>query len=192
MNCGNSMVETIKLLGCFSPATELPRMLAGQRPKLEFQVKFAIILYANSSNYHSSIYLQTLIQQIFLSDSRDYARLKSKPEFSPQNFPAKLFSCTVLLRMIYDMAVDNYVKNSKIVLESSDDGDASVSEEGKESKKQLKTLNLTPIPPDPVVVHAGMVTTLLKILPSLYFEEWPDMSLSLQLFCAETIKSLLR
>ena len=93
--------------------------------------------------------------------------------------------------MIYDMAVDNYVKNSKIVLESSD-GDASVSEESKESKKQLKTLNLTPIPPDPVVVHAGMVTTLLKILPSLYFEEWPDMSLSLQLFCAETIKSLLR
>lgn len=58
--------------------------------------------------------------------------------------------------------------------------------------KMIPTLNLTPIPPDPVIVHSGVVTTILKLLPLLNFPEHEDLSSSLQLYTADTIKSLLR
>eukprot|EP00094_Tigriopus_californicus_P005213 TCALIF_05026-PB protein Name:"Similar to WDFY3 WD repeat and FYVE domain-containing protein 3 (Homo sapiens)" AED:0.04 eAED:0.04 QI:7/0.93/0.68/1/1/1/16/134/3650 len=179
MNCGSSVVETIKLLGCFSPESELkPEMY--QRPNPDFHNMF---------------------HQIFTSDIGEFHQLKFK-----HDIPKDLFSCCVLLRMMYDMAVDNYDKSKRSNSTSINPNLPSQINNGEDNypspsrsldttrsmRKKIPTLNLTPIPPDPVIVHAGIVTTMLKILPSLYFPEHEAMSVCLMVYTAETIKSLLR
>eukprot|EP00095_Tigriopus_kingsejongensis_P009945 maker-scaffold981_size73921-snap-gene-0.19 protein:Tk09945 transcript:maker-scaffold981_size73921-snap-gene-0.19-mRNA-1 annotation:"low quality protein: wd repeat and fyve domain-containing protein 3" len=171
MNCGNSMVETIKLLGCFSSESQLKVGLV-QRPPAE---------------------IQDIFHQVFTSDITEFYKLQHT-----RDIPRHLFSCCVLLRMMYDMAVDNYDKSrptptliSQPSLKGVDEAAASAGLSA-DGKKRIPTLNLTAIPPDPVIVHAGIVTTMLKILPALYFPEWEEMSLALQMYTADTIQSLLR
>lgn len=179
MNCGSSVVETIKLLGCFSPESEL---------------KAELYRHPNPDFHH-------IFHQIFTSDIGEFHELKFK-----HDIPKDLFSCCVLLRMMYDMAVDNYDKSKRSTNASttitsnlpnqttnySEDPSNSPLDTTTSLRKKIPTLNLTPIPPDPVIVHAGIVTTMLKILPSLYFSEYEEMSVSLMIYTAETIKSLLR
>ena len=58
--------------------------------------------------------------------------------------------------------------------------------------KRVPSLNLTPIPPDPVIVHPGLATTILKLLPLLQYDGHAELSAALQWHTAEVIKSLLR
>ena len=58
--------------------------------------------------------------------------------------------------------------------------------------KRVPSLNLTPIPPDPVIVHPGLATTMLKLLPLLQYNGHAELSAALQWHTAEVIKSLLR
>jgi hypothetical protein len=81
----------------------------------------------------------------------------------------------------------------------------------KDKRSKVSTLNLTSTPPDPIIVHASVLTAMLKLLPCLAGSESgsapedsgpkPEssrirrddrLSLTLQFHLAEVIKSLLR
>lgn len=163
MNCGESMVETVRLLGCFSAETKLQSMT--KKP--------------SSGN-------EKLLQQIFSSEVES--------ENSGQ-MPKNMYSSFVVIRMLYDMAVDNYDKSRQTPLRSlSSDptGNEMTTPPVTPRSKKIPNLNLTPTSPEPVIVHPGIVTTILKLLPSLYFSENVDLSSSIQLYTAEILKSLLR
>jgi hypothetical protein len=185
INCGNSMVETIKLLGCFSMEERPELRPAKKKPRSDCRKAF---------------------QDIFTCDtnSDEFRRVVESIAV-----PARMVSACVVLRMLYDMAVDNYDKTrptSASQLRQQQDGNAAaaaaaassptVSPVDQVKKKKIPSLNLTPIPPDPVVVHAGIVTTMLKLLPLLHYDDESavdgELATALQQHAAEMIKSLLR
>ena len=93
INCGNSMVETVKLLGCFEAdnrngSNKLTQMAEG--PKSEHRKFF---------------------QDVFVSDvnSEDFDSLIQSGAAGIA-VPQKMVWACVVLRMLYDMAVDNYDK----------------------------------------------------------------------------------
>ena len=112
----------------------------------------------------------------------------------------KLESCCMILRLLYDLAIDEYKLKPKsnsstpsVKSQCSVSFDSQPSTPGTPSqKKKVTSLNLFPKQPEPVLVHPGVVTTILKLAPHLYHEEEPENSVALQLFAAETVKSLLR
>ncbi len=175
MNCGSSMVETIKLLGCFSNEDRPQLLPACKRPKAECRKAF---------------------QEIFTIDvtTEDLKRVvDSRP------VPQRMVSACLVFRMLYDMAVDNYDKTRSSSASQlrqqppqppSETSQTPPTDSAK--KKRIPPLNLTPIPPDPVVVHAGIVTTMLKLLPLMHYEDEAELSVAFQLYAAEVIKSLLR
>lgn len=177
MNCGNSMVETIKLLGCFSNETKMQH--ATKKPKEEYE---------------------KLFQDIFSANIADTKKHEDK-------LPKTMLSSAILIRMLYDMAVDNYDKTrpmsgsstaqlkpplSKADAVDDDNDEEEVPAPVSPSVRRITSLNLTPVAPDPVIVHSGIVTTILKVMPSLYFESNHELSTALQIHTAEVIKSLLR
>ena len=113
-----------------------------------------------------------------------------------------MFSAFIVIRILYDLAMDKFNKGAPSKTHPSlspstslnDSGNRKNSETSGESKprKSVPTLNLTPVAPEPVIVHPGIVTTLLKLLPGIFFEDVPEVSIALQLFVIETIKGLLR
>ncbi|XP_037804796.1 WD repeat and FYVE domain-containing protein 3-like [Penaeus monodon] len=56
----------------------------------------------------------------------------------------------------------------------------------------LLGLNLGPTPAEPVIVHAGVLTALLRLLPSIQHPSHPRLACMLQLYTAHLIKSLVR
>ena len=178
INCGNSMVETVKLLGCFeadneSGSNKLTHMVEG--PKSEHRKFF---------------------QNIFVSDvnSEEFDSL-----IDSVTVPRKMVWACVVLRMLYDMAVDNYDKTRSSssskppkLTSSPRDSSGSSTDAGNKVAKRVPSLNLTPIPPDPVIVHPGLATTILKLLPLLQYNGQAELSAALQWHTAEVIKSLLR
>lgn len=92
INCGNSMVETVKLLGCFEAdsdgSNKLTQMAEG--PKSEHRKFF---------------------QDVFVSDvnSEEFDSLIQSGAVGT-TVPRKMVWACVVLRMLYDMAVDNYDK----------------------------------------------------------------------------------
>ena len=53
-------------------------------------------------------------------------------------------------------------------------------------------LDLSPVKPEPTIVHPSIVIIMLKLLPHAYFDDEEADSAGLQLFVAEVIRSLLR
>ena len=175
MNCGSSMAETVKLLGCFSAEKTLPEATKKTKEQND-----------------------RLLKDLF-HDDKIYAFASTTSKTPPQ-MPKSLLACVVVLRMLYDMAIDNHGRAgtspastvpSSPMAKSAQEGDAEEKEEENKSKK-IPNLNLTPSAPYPVIVHAGMVTTVLKLIPALYRSDHHDLSVSAQLFAAEIVKSLLR
>jgi len=56
----------------------------------------------------------------------------------------------------------------------------------------VSTLNLAPPSPEIVVVHSGVVVSMLHLLPAIHSSEHSQFSMSLQMFAAEIIRSLVR
>lgn len=59
-------------------------------------------------------------------------------------------------------------------------------------RSAVNTLNLTPPAPDPIVVHPGVVVAMLHLLPSIQHPTETQISLTLQTYASEVLKSLVR
>ncbi len=184
MNCGSSMAETLKLLGCFTTERELPRG-ASKKTKEEHDA---------------------LLKEAFgaAAESVDayWASVGTR-------LPQTLLSHVFVLRLLYDMAVDNLGRPapsaagatspalsppSPVAAGAGDGNEEEPVEKAEEAMKvkRIPSLNLSPTPPAPTIVHAGMVTTILRLLPSLYDPMRHELSVAIQQLAAEAIKSLLR
>lgn len=168
MNCGQSLVETLRLLGCFSMETCLKNET--KKPKDELQI---------------------LLNDIFtVEDDVDHAQYVKV-------MPKSMCSALVVFRMLYDMSIDTldrHVKRSSVLPSTSRKTDVSLRDTDKEigGEKTTPTLNLTPSSPDPVIVHPGVVTTMFKLVPGFRRDDQPEISRAAQLFVVEAVKSLLR
>ena len=138
---------------------------------------------------------------------------KNHPDLDPCLF----YGC-VVLRMLYDMAIDGYEKQSNTASNtvpssistgiSSSSSRSSECEDKLESPKEaavggrrkpVPTLNLLPPPPEPVIVHPSIVNVMLQLLPTLRSTKKDEDSgfvdpyaVALQTFLSEVIQSLLR
>ena len=60
-------------------------------------------------------------------------------------------------------------------------------------KKKLPPLNLNQGKTiEPILVHSGVIVTILQLVPGMYHDECPEVSAAFQIFAAETIKSVIR
>ncbi len=184
MNCGNSLAETIKLLGCFSasPSTKITKL--SERDQEEAVV----------------------FREIFdtcLGDLRDCWSKHSG------RYPPKILAAIVVFRMLHDLAIEAYEKSSRNVARVNSVGKTSCDED--KPKKPILNLSTTPPAPEPTIVHPGtpmcplqsclslttmsvsptaVVTSMLKLLPGLQDEN--NVTLGLQLAASDVMKSLLR
>jgi WD repeat and FYVE domain-containing protein 3 len=165
--CFTSLCDSVRLLGCFSSQKVIPDSTADlPQPNQK-----------DESTFHK-IFTGNVLKPV-LDDS----------------IPTELTFATIILRMLYDLALDLYDK----VTPNSHSNIATFNirsprrqiEETSSSKKAISSLNLTLSPTDPIIVHPGVVVAMLHLLPSiqnndLYF------ALTLQVYCSEILKSLVR
>ncbi|XP_056639814.1 WD repeat and FYVE domain-containing protein 3 isoform X1 [Diorhabda sublineata] len=165
--CRTSLCDSIKLLGCFS------------NEKLS---KISEIDFETVSNEYVEIY-----QNLFIGSVTNV-------EFPDKISPSLVYTI-VVYRLLYDLALDLfdknintnifYMKSPSVSRESSLQGD------GNKKRSNVNSLNLSPPTPDPIIVHPGVVVCMLQLLPCIKDDHF-EMYLSLQLFIAEIIKSLVR
>lgn len=169
--CTTSLCDTLRLLGCFSP-TKIP------------------CLSESDSEIPAST-IQAAYNALFVGNVLE-------PEF-PKEIPPPLSYACIVLRLIYDVALDAFdkpglstnilsVKSPTLCRQTSNEVNNG-SSGGKRSA--VNSLNLNPPTPDPIIVHPGVVVAVLQLLPSIQHQN-EDMSLALQYFLAEVIKSLVR
>jgi hypothetical protein len=178
---GNNLVEAVQLLGCFSTATTCSVL---------------------SEKMHEDVKEETveLFKNIFTSDIKtalDIRRSLKQPGLSSR----LLYAC-VVLRMLFDMAVDGYEKSSAGLPPTTrsprpSESDESVENTDVQARKKVATLNLSPPQPEPVIVHPSVVNAMLRLLPTLRSSQDEDdrndqYSIALQSYMSEVIQSLLR
>ncbi len=174
MNCGASMAETLKLLGCFSQDCELPLEASKKTKEDHDQVLKDAFEAADDA---------TQLHDVFST-----------------RMPKTLLSSVFVLRLLHDMATDSlgrsivpsHVPASPSVTAGPAEPPEVKAKEEPAPTKKVPSLNLAPSAPFPAIVHAGMVTAILKLLPSLYSSDRHELSVAAQLFAANLIKTLLR
>ncbi|CAH1111054.1 unnamed protein product [Psylliodes chrysocephalus] len=164
--CRTSLCDTIRLLGCFSNE-KIPHI-----SEIDFE--------APCNGY------QDIYQSLFIGS---VTNVEIPEEISPS-----LAYTTIVYRLLYDLSLDLFdksfntnifsIKSPPMSRESSIQGDSN-------GKRTVNTLNLSPPAPDPIIVHPGVVVCMLQLLPCIKDDHF-EMYLSLQLFIAEIIKSLVR
>ncbi|XP_043246907.1 WD repeat and FYVE domain-containing protein 3-like, partial [Amphibalanus amphitrite] len=162
--CSTSLLDTVRLLGCFGGGYQLA--------PIDFS-------YEHTEEH--------TFQSIFASDVTSGSL--------PPNVPISLSYACLTLRLLYDMALDSFDKPAMAAAVSS--GGARRQEEQQESagtgKRRAPTgLNLSPPPPEPMIVHAGVVVELLHLLPAIHHPQQRQMAVTLQVYLAEILKSLMR
>ena len=171
----SSLTESLLLLGCFSSETSLQVSSSQHQQRPDASLLHALQLAFSAS----------------LQEAEEAA--------SPLNH--KLESCCLVLRLMYDLALDNFKMKATRSNSSTPSAksqcslslDSQASTPGTPSqKKRISSLNLFPKQPEPILVHAGVVVSMLNLTPCLFQAEQAEESLTLQLFAAETVKSLLR
>lgn len=119
-----------------------------------------------------------------------------EPSF-PAEIPQSLGYACLLFRLLHDVALDIFDRpplsgKSPNHRQPSLDHQRSIDSPIPPRRHNINTQNLAPPPAEPIIIHSGIVVGMLHLLPSIYDETKPDMALSLQLFVAEVIKSLVR
>ncbi|CAM1304230.1 WDFY3 (predicted) [Pycnogonum litorale] len=122
------------------------------------------------------------------------------------DIPRILVSTCLILRLLYDMALDAYDKltpssatvtespRKRVLSDSTDKHQRCLSREGRSGsppvfkRTHVSLLNLNPPSPDPVIVHPTVVVTILRLLPGIEHQ----MAVTLQCYTAEMLKSLVR
>lgn len=170
--CMTSLCDTLRLLGCFSP--------------------LKIPCLSESDMEIPSSTIQAAYNNLFTG-------YVLEPEF-PKEIPPSLSYACIVLRLLYDVALDAFdkpglstnilsVKSPSLSRQISSEQGSNGNSGGKRSA--VNSLNLSPPTPDPIIVHPGVVVAVLQLLPSITHQN-EEMALGLQYFLAEVIKSLVR
>ncbi|BFZ02583.1 hypothetical protein BsWGS_05621 [Bradybaena similaris] len=132
-----------------------------------------------------------------------------KEEKAPSNIPKILLSACIILRYLYDMALDAFDKPNHLkaadspclkkhtsVIEESQSSTSSTppttsSMRPKSGSTGSLTLNLSGSP-DPMLVHSGAVLSIFHLLPAVEDASDPQATLDLRVFIADLLKSLMR
>ncbi|XP_050700499.1 WD repeat and FYVE domain-containing protein 3-like isoform X2 [Eriocheir sinensis] len=184
--CYTSFCDTLRLLGCFQAEAQL------QQPGEEVLCLPAItgkagegILVSNA--LADDIDLNTF-HTIFTTPILEYV--------PPAEVPVSLVRVVQILQLMYHMALDAFDKASPPSFSPPDVGlagkDNKAMDISPSNKRPVAGLNLGPMPAEPVIVHAGVITSLLHLLPSIQHPAHPRLACLLQLYTAHLIKSLVR
>ncbi|XP_064458168.1 WD repeat and FYVE domain-containing protein 3-like isoform X2 [Ornithodoros turicata] len=175
--CQTSLADTVRLLGCFTNVTDVsPQGETAFSPTEE-------------NVFHS----------VFLGQSDGCS-------LDLNNIPARLVSAVMVMRLLYDMALDSFDKpiaatrlmtcpqTLHCAVQPSEANKKTDSTKGSPGNKKpgLATLNLSPPSPDPLIVHPGVVVAMMHLIPSIENGEEPQMEVTLQLYLAEVLRSLVR
>lgn len=164
--CNTSLCNTLRLLGCFSTTTEL----SDKR--------------CSDANEHAKQYFHSL----FMSNPL-------QPEFD-SIYPESLSFATLVYRFLYDITLDNFDKPNLSGLSSVTTNNASSQSAGnnqsKDPRNSVSSLNLTQPQPEPMIVHPSVVICMLQLLPSVEHGTANDVALTLQMYLADVLKSLVR
>lgn len=162
-----SLCDTLRLLGCFSVSV----FLKDEHRTVPTEIE-------KWQQYYHSIFIGNPMQ----------------PEFD-QSYPESLTFVTVIFRLLYDIALDNFDKPNLSGL-SSVMPNASNSNLNKPISKDprsvVSSLNLIQPLPEPLIVHSSVVLCMLQLLPSVQHEQEKDKALALQIYLADVLKSLVR
>lgn len=139
-----------------------------------------------TSNHHNVLHL------LFTSNVLD-------PAF-PSEMPKALGYACLLMRLLYDVALDAFDKpnmtgvgvRSPSHRHVNIEHQKSLDSPGSGKRSTVNSLNLNPPTPEPIVIHPGIVVGMLHLLPSITDETEEQVALALQLYIAEVIKSLVR
>ncbi|XP_043271793.1 WD repeat and FYVE domain-containing protein 3 isoform X2 [Venturia canescens] len=118
----------------------------------------------------------------------------------PSDIPPTLCYTCLLLRLLYDVALDAFDKPNLAAVgmrspchkQTSVEQQKSLDSPGSGKRSSVNSLNLNPPTPEPVIVHPGIVVGMLHLLPSINYQKNPEVALALQIYVAEVIKSLVR
>ena len=264
---GHNFVETILKLGCFS-SYDISKIQRGymkeikpisSKPKDEVIATFDAIFNCDNLSSIDEFYERNATEwKIDNTDTKNAANnaaseasantsasfVPVNKEFTQNSFSItpSMFSACVLLRMLYDMALDRYNKDRQrnassrsnatqprspiksTTSSSLETGIGLTSPEGSETnvsgdapsdsgsqdsaatgsnlkKRSVAKLNLAPSSPEPVIVHAAMITTMLKLMPYLDYQQdenkenghiWNELSNGLLVEVSTKMQSLLR
>ncbi|XP_040570676.1 WD repeat and FYVE domain-containing protein 3 isoform X2 [Lepeophtheirus salmonis] len=168
-----NLVDILRLLGCFSSGSTMTISQCG------------------------GTYQEFLSNDTF---QKEFQLLFEKNE--TPSIPIRIRSACIVLRMMYDTALGKYEIRRPNLPSSLGlaDEDINNKDDEKGSRKRIAHLNLQPVPPDPVIVHPAVVSSILKLIPYMSLAEEEDVSdiekeygYFLQFYISEKIlKSLLR
>jgi hypothetical protein len=167
--CKTSLCDTLRLLGCFTSE------------KVDALAECDVEPQSND--------LQDVYHKLFVGSI-------TNPELTDAVCPSLSYA-TLVYRLLYDLALDLFDKpnlNTGVLMKSpSLSRQASIEPQINTSGKRsnVNSLNLNPPIPDPIIVHPGVVVAMLQLLPCIKSENH-DVSLTLQLYVSEVIKSLVR
>ncbi|GFQ88429.1 WD repeat and FYVE domain-containing protein 3 [Trichonephila clavata] len=168
--CHTSLTDTVRLLGCFSNHTSLE----------------------DSTEKISSLPDDHVFHLIF-SMAKD-------TKIAVSSVPTPLISSCLIFRLLYDTATDAFDKPN---IPSISTPLQRVSSETKPqtpdsppvsspNRRSGFTMNFAPPTPDPMIVHPGVVVSMHHLLPSVHYDANPQMALTLQMYLAEVLRSLVR
>lgn len=169
-----SLCDTLRLLGCFGNKTALEEHSDDIEPSDKLQ------------HYYHSIFAGSSVQPNISTD-----------------VPLSLSYATIIYRLLYDIALDNFEKPNLTGIGSINIGSNSANKKQNNINEQqikadprsvVSSLNLTQPLPEPLIVHPGVVLCMLQLLPSIQPDDGPkdSPSISLQIYLSEVIKSLVR
>ncbi|XP_050525205.1 WD repeat and FYVE domain-containing protein 3 isoform X2 [Daktulosphaira vitifoliae] len=167
--CLTSLCDTLRLLGCFSNETQLDDYID-------------IINITLEENIFHNIFTSNITNPI-----------------DADQVPKCLIYACIMMRLLYDIALDLYDKpNNTSIVSFKSPAHRRYSEvatkplDSQNNNRRTIQLNLVPPTPEPIIVHAGVVIAMLQLLPSIYNPKIPKMSLTLQVYIGEIIRSLVR
>lgn len=172
--CTTSFCDTLRLLGCFGATTELQEVSDE----------------ALAEDEHAGI---EAFHRLFLGGSAAVTRADGT---IPVELPHRLTFICLVYRLLYDCALDNFEKpnlSGVANIATAILGSQVAPVVGTDPRHSLPALNLGQPVPEPLIVHPGIVTCMLQLLPSVECaKEGQRKGLALQLYLAEVLKSLVR
>ncbi|XP_059163899.1 WD repeat and FYVE domain-containing protein 3-like isoform X2 [Physella acuta] len=133
--------------------------------------------------------------------------IHSKEEKAPASIPKILLSACIILRYLYDMALDAFDKPNQIKPADSPclKKHTSVIEESQASPQAHSSnmrpksgstgsllINFSSGGSDSIIIHSGAILSIFHLLPAIEVEDYLQASWDLKIFIADLLKSLVR
>ncbi|KFM56662.1 WD repeat and FYVE domain-containing protein 3, partial [Stegodyphus mimosarum] len=174
--CHTSLTDTVRLLGCFSNNTSLE----------DCSEKISVL--PDDHVFH-----------LIFSMVKD-------TKIAVHSVPTPLISSCLIFRLLYDTATDAFDRPnipSSVPPQSTplrrmysdsehSSSNTDLSQVSSPNKRSGFMMNFAPPSPDPMIVHPGVVVSMHHLLPSISCDANPQMALTLQIYLAEVLRSLVR